>query len=655
MLVHVRRSIVLGLLALAPVALPRPASALEPFIDASASLGNGDVSSGAPMAIADMNADGLDDIVRLHDGIDLEIEYQQEDGTFVRFGWGTVPGSGAWGMAIGDADNNGYPDIFAGGAYDGLKVLLANDDGSDYDLTTLDAPDVFVQCVNFADINNDGALDLFVCHDDGLSAPFAGDGSGAFSYNLGLIRAETTIPSDNSGNYGTTWTDYDLDGDLDLYVAKCRLFVNNPADGRRRNLLFENDGAGSFTEVAPLRGLQPDAQSWSADFADIDNDGDFDVFLTTHILSMNDEPSKLYENDGSNNFVEITEAAGMLDDIEAIDVGIQTHFEDFDNDGFVDLLVTGSSGEHRLFINDQNLGFVAEPDPFPTGGPGVQSAAVGDLNNDGFPDIVAGFATGYNQPSSRPDRIFLNPGNDNNWINVRLTGIESNATGAGAMVELHGPWGVQRREVRAGESYGIVNSFTRHFGIGTADAVDSIVVNWPSGHVDTIPNPPINQTIHVTEGCPESFFADADGDGYGDPDVSMTGCLVPEGYVADNTDCDDDNATNFPNNVEVCDGADNDCDGEADEDVPDCDAGSSSGDPVDTDTMTSAPTGGVSASATAGSASDTDDSDGEGTGDESGATGGEGCGCTQSGSGGGPAGLLLLLLVPALRRRAIGA
>ena len=647
--------------ALAVSTIPATAQAIEPFTDASASLNNGEVSSGAPMAVVDMNADGLDDIVRLDEGTTLEVEYQQPDGTFISPGAGELPGDGAWGMAIADVDNNGYPDIFFGGAYDGLKLLIANDDGTEYELNMLPGPGIFVQCVSFADINNDGAVDLFICHDDGLSSVYEGDGDGAFTYNVDLLRAETTIPSDDSGNYGTTFTDYDLDGDLDLYIAKCRLFVNNPDDGRRRNLLFENDGANNFLDVATDRGLEPPAQSWSADFADIDNDGDFDAFLTTHVsLPLEDhQASTLYENDGANNFVDITAASGMVDDIAAIDIGIQTHFEDFDNDGFVDLLVTGASGEHRLFMNGGDHTFTAADDPFPTGGPGIQSAVVGDLNADGSPDVLAGFATGYNSPSNVNDRLFLNAGNDNHWIDVRLTGVESNASGVGAMVELHGDWGVQRREVRAGESYGIVNSFTRHFGIGEATTIDSVVINWPSGQVDTVPAPGIDQTIHVTEGCPDIFYADADGDGFGDARAPMGACIAPAGYVVDATDCDDSDAANFPGNEEVCDAADNDCDTDVDEDLVDCEAGTTStgGSTSDGTATSPADTSGdasadVSATDPDGSVDAGNDESESSGGATAGETDGGGCGCTTDGSA-TPAWWLTAILIPTLRRRRV--
>ena len=86
-------------------------------------------------------------------------------------------------------------------------------------------------------------------------------------------------------------------------------------------------------------------------------------------------------------------------------------------------------------------------------------ATWGDLDNDGFPGVLAGFATGFNSPSEdSPDKVFLNPGNENNWFNIRLEGVQSNRSAVGARLELKGAWGPQIREVRAGESYGINNS-----------------------------------------------------------------------------------------------------------------------------------------------------------------------------------------------------
>ncbi|MCH9683507.1 MAG: VCBS repeat-containing protein, partial [Deltaproteobacteria bacterium] len=303
------RTTLLWLIGLGGVLAPySSAQAIEPFIDQTATLQNPGLTSGVAIGITDMNGDGLDDLVRLDNTSALEVEFQQEDGSFVRLDYGLIGGS-AWGMALADVNGDGNTDIFAGGAYDGLKLLTANADATDYESSLLPGPGVFVQCANFADIDNDGTLDLFVCNDDGISSPYTNDGNGSFSFDFALIAAESTIPSDNSGNYGSVWSDYDSDGDLDLYIAKCRLGVQDNLDGRRVNLLFQNDGEGNYTDVAEAAGLRPLAQSWTVDFGDIDNDGDMDAIIINHDL-----PSGIYENMGPadmGTFVDITAQTGI--------------------------------------------------------------------------------------------------------------------------------------------------------------------------------------------------------------------------------------------------------------------------------------------------------------------------------------------------------
>lgn len=649
-----------------------PAHAIDPFVNGSDAMINNTLTSGVAIGVADMDRDGLDDIVRLNNAQDLEIEYQQPDGSFVQFNYGAVGGF-SWAIALGDVNNDGYRDIFTGGAYNGLKILIANEDGTDFSQSTVNQPQVFVQCTNFADIDNDGALDLFVCHDDGLSAPLANDGNGNFTHDTTLINAFAAAGNDHSGNYGSVWSDYDLDGDTDLYLAKCRLGVNDPNDGRRMNILYRNDGGGNWTEVAGDVGLRPLAQSWSLDFGDIDNDGDFDAFMVNH-----DQISGLYRNDGPGedlgNFTEITVPAGIAADLGTIGEGIQTLFADFDNDTFVDLVVTGRNGQHRLYMNNGDSTFTAEDAPFPTGGPGIQSAVIGDLNNDGFLDLVAGFATGYNNPSNNPDRLFINPTNDNHWIGFRLEGVTSNRDGVGARIDLTGSWGTQVREVRAGEGYGISTTFLQHFGLGTSQDIDTVTITWPSGQVDSFDYAAIDTVHHVTEGCPDEFYADVDGDGFGDSRVTIGGCVPPEGYAVDATDCADDDENNFPGNPEICDGADNNCSGEADEGI-DCDPGDTGTDTgggttagvsdTGTDSDTGAPglddtTGSPSADGTtsAGPVTTTpmpsdDSGDGDSSGGDAGADGDgggdDGCGCRSTGSNGG--GWLMLLVLPLLARR----
>lgn len=238
--------------------------------------------------------------------------------------------------------------------------------------------------------------------------------------NAGLINAVSTIPSDNSGNYGSIWVDYDNDGDQDLYISKCRLGVSNPNDGRRVNLLFQNDGSGNFTEVGVAAGLVPYAQSWSANFEDIDNDGDLDCVLINHDVS-----SIIYVNNGNGTFTDITATSGIATELNDLGSGgIQVIMEDFDNDTFIDLFITSRYASHALFKNNGDLTFSKMPSPFGLGSDNIQSAAVGDLNNDGFIDVVAGFAIGYNSPTNDPDILFYNNGNSNNWSEIRYKEVQ---------------------------------------------------------------------------------------------------------------------------------------------------------------------------------------------------------------------------------------
>ncbi|OUR90902.1 hypothetical protein A9Q87_13270 [Flavobacteriales bacterium 34_180_T64] len=471
------------------------------FTNSNTLLVNSSLTSGCAIGVSDMNGDGLDDIIRLDDARNLQVEYQTAGGgNFTRLNYGSIPGSGSeWGMAIADVDKNGFNDIFVGGAYNGLKLLMANGTGTNYSVTTLGGPSIFLQNTNFADIDNNGTIDIFACHDDGVSSAYSNDGNGNMTQNNGLINAVSTVSSDNSGNYGTIWADYDNDGDQDLYISKCRLGVNDANDGRRINLLFQNDGNGNYTDVGVAAGLVPYAQSWSANFEDIDNDGDLDCFVINH-----DSLCILYQNNGNGTFTDITVTSGMTTALTNLGSGgIQVMMEDFDNDGYIDLFLTARSNTHYMFKNNGDKTFTEMASPFtlPSGPSRIQSAAVGDLNNDGFIDVMAGFATGYNNYSSNPDVLYLNDGNANNWSEIRLQGGPSNINGIGARVELHGAWGVQIREVRSGESYGTMNSLMTHFGIGTNTAITKLVVKWPSGTIDEVNNPNINESILIIEGA----------------------------------------------------------------------------------------------------------------------------------------------------------
>ena len=448
--------------------------------------------SGVAMGITDMNGDKKDDIVRLDDAKNLNIQYQNSpNNAFGNYSFGAVSTGNEWSLCIGDVDENGYNDILVGGNYDNIKLLKANGIGSNYASSTLPSSAIFLQGSNFVDINNDGAIDVFACHDDAESQKWENDGNGIFTLNNNLIPTITVPSSDNSGNYASIWTDYDNDDDLDLYISKCRGGVADPTDPRRVNMLFQNDGNNNFTEVAGAAGLKIGDQTWSTDFADIDNDGDMDCFMLNHYT-----PSLLFRNNGNGTFTDITTGSGLDTDLDLF--GIQGIFRDFDNDGFVDLVVTGS--EHRMYKGNGNGTFTQLSNPFTTNW--IESLAIGDLNDDGFLDIYAGYANFFTNPSTIDDELFMNVGNANNHIKIHLEGTVSNSNGIGARVELHGAWGTQIREVRSGEGYGIHNSLQQHFGIGSASQITKVVVKWPSGIVNEVLSPNINQTLTIIESQP---------------------------------------------------------------------------------------------------------------------------------------------------------
>lgn len=488
------------------VALGSLAGAAE-FSNASSLLA-APTSSGVAMAVVDMDQDGKDDIVHFSNALNLMIDYQTAPGqAFDRVQLGAAGNSIIWGVAVGDADENGFPDIMTGGRYDGLRFYRAASGGRSFTATNYN-PSIFLQGINFVDINGDGRLDVFACHDEGENIKMLNSGNANFVETPGAMNT-----GGYAGSYGSVWTDYDRDGDLDLYISKCSRFApNDPLDPRRINQLFRNNGNGTYTEVAVAAGLAFGEQSWSADFADIDNDGDLDCFVGNHY-----DFSKLMRNNSDGTFSDITVSSGLSE----YSLVIQTVFRDFDNDGWVDLLVTGEI--QRLWRNNHNLTFTAVTAPFPIDpllpNKQIESCAVGDLNRDGFVDVYAGYATIANTPrASRPDCLYLGIPNGNHFLSISLRGSQSNRLGLGAMIELHGPWGVQLREVRGGESYGVTHSYTQMFGLGSATSAQKLVVRWPSGAVDTVNGVSGDQFLTVVEGstgpglidgrcCPQVFIS----------------------------------------------------------------------------------------------------------------------------------------------------
>ncbi|MBC7607521.1 MAG: VCBS repeat-containing protein [Burkholderiales bacterium] len=412
--------------------------------------------------VADMNNDFLDDIVTVQSN-QMTIYKQKTIGGFDTsiIPFATAVNIPDWSIASGDYDRNGFNDLALGNG-SRVTVLKADDTGSNYSIIAY-PQNIFTQRTNFIDINNDGNLDLWACHDVNQSHPYRNDGAGNLVFDYSLFPT-----SSEGGNYATIWIDYDNDGDMDMYEAKCRggADVNDP---KRINLLYRNNGDGTFTDVAPLAGVDDHAQSWSTAVEDFDNDGDLD-FLLSNISDQN----RMYRNNGDGTFTDIYATTGIAAQVGSWEI----QAADFNNDGFVDFLWQNGK---ELYMNNGNMTFTGYDLPFSEG-------AIGDLNNDGFLDVQTG------------NKVYYNSGNPNKWLKVQLQGIESNRNGIGARVEIYGTWGKQIREVRSGQGFSHMSSLNTHFGIGTANAIEKVVVRWPSGTVDTIMNPSSNQALTIVEG-----------------------------------------------------------------------------------------------------------------------------------------------------------
>lgn len=484
------------------------------FSNANARIAGALTHSGCPVTVIDWNNDGLDDLVRLDDGHIASVDIQQPNQQFTHVLLGDFGGGSgwAWSMCVADIDHNGYKDIVAGGYNDGM-VLMSNNTGTGATLISLPSSGFFWQNITFGDFNNDGWIDVFACDDNNAAKIYMNDGAGNLNISTFVnFAVNPTIfygndPAD-SGNYGSVWTDFDNDGDMDLFVAHCRQSTSSPSDLRRKDRLFVNDGNNNFTEQSSTYGIEVSAfnQTWTASFGDIDNDGDLDLMVTNH-----DVASQILENDGTGHYSDITTGSGFsLSNMTPL----ESVMEDFDNDGFLDILVTGSAS--RLFHNNGDKTFTLVSGLFDNNN--MESFAVGDLNHDGWMDIYASYAGIYTDPDPNvADVMWMNngsinsivnramPGSQvssvaNNFFNLVLEGTVSNHDAIGARALVYSALGTQLREVRSGESYGTVNSGTLHFGLGTISTIDSVVIQWPSGTAQTIVSPAINQFLTVIEG-----------------------------------------------------------------------------------------------------------------------------------------------------------
>jgi enediyne biosynthesis protein E4 len=424
------------------------------------------------------------------------------------------PGDGNYGMgvAVGDYDNDGYPDIYVTNY--GRNILYHNNgDGTFTDVTEKAGVrgGGWSASAGFFDYDNDGKLDLFVtrymewntqdsktcggewhtyCPPEEFPATtsilYHNRGDGTFED----VSSKSGIAAKKGRGLGVAFADYDDDGFTDVFVAN---------DGMQQ-FLFHNNGNGTFTERAleAGAGLSEDGRRLSGMgvvFQDYDNDGRPDIIVT----ELPREIYGLYHNDGKGTFSYQSLQAG-LGVLSSGSSGWGVGLEDFDNDGWKDLFVAQGHVLDNVEQIDPSLHYPELPllamnrdgrfervDPGTSTVVAGRGAAFGDLNNDGWQDVVM---TALGQPL----QVFMNAGGKQHWLMVKLRGTRSNRDGLGARVRVNG----QTRFVTTAGSYLSASDKRVHFGLGAA-AIAKVEVVWPSGTHQALNDVHADQLLEVTE------------------------------------------------------------------------------------------------------------------------------------------------------------
>jgi enediyne biosynthesis protein E4 len=457
------------------------------------------------------------------------------DGTYVDVTDKAGVGYPGWGMGVvaADFDNDGWDDLYVT-CYGPNRLYRNGGDGTFVDVTEKSGvgDPRWSTGAAFADYDGDGWLDLFVanyvdvrldalpefgkgkfCEFHGIPVqcgPRGLRGSGDTLYrNKGNGTFEDVSMkagvADEDGRFGmgVVWSDFNGDGRPDLYIA------NDTA----ANYLYKNSGNGTFVDVALQAGtaLSEDGKaqgSMGVAIGDYDHSGGWSIFVT----NFSNEYNALYKHEKAFQFADASFRSLTAKANNPL-VGWGTHFLDYDNDGWQDLLVvnghvypqverTGHAvryAQRKLLYHNQQNGTFAEVTP--AAGPALnepsvsRGSAAGDLDNDGDLDVV------INNLDGAPTVLRNDGGNRGNFLIVHLEGRAGNRNAVGAVVTVSAADLVQRAERRAGDSY-LSNSDPRlHFGLGTRTTVDSVEVRWPNGAVQRFREIPANTFVTIVEGA----------------------------------------------------------------------------------------------------------------------------------------------------------
>ena len=518
------------------------------------------------LAFADLNGDGFDDIVmhslfpNADNGVPFEhlVFLNDGDGTFTDHSDASgLRNVQAGYFAFGDVDDDGDQDVFAGldlDGYDGhTSAILLNDGAGHFTRVegsgVEDAPYFVTANALFADFDADGHLDLFVGNGSTFAGAadffYLGNGDGTFTPAFERLPGPPNQPSN-----GSTACDYDDDGDLDIFVSTYGVSVM-----QGRNHLWENDGTGHFTEVAEARGFAAlatgnyflsttgfgtEAQTEGAvvgsngfgiDCADVDGDGDLDVFLTTisHPVDSDfsrkwSDPSQLLLNQGPEGgyaFVNAYLERGLPFNEGDVDGGTT----DIDNDGRLDLSVSRDRKYEGAYSGDEQKAwfglFHQQPDgTFASLGlasgindagdtellrmKNAQNHAWSDIDNDGDLDLLVG---GRDTGGGRPNFLFRNDvGHQNRWLKIRVVGDGDVITrdAFGTRVTLRASDRVIVREKKSSRGqYNSEDTRTLHFGLGDVPCDYTMEIRWPDGSLLALDRTKIGDDLDLTVRYPD--------------------------------------------------------------------------------------------------------------------------------------------------------
>jgi len=467
------------------------------FDDVAAQIGvnysYGDSEYGGGVSFADFDNDGWDDITYTSDNGDNIYFLKNNDGQFNLVSFTGISNTSKTKQVIWvDYDNDGDKDLFVT-ALEGKNSFYINDGEMNFtDISStigIFQTDLFTYGASFGDIDNDGDLDLFISNRSPLDHNYLyRNDSGTYVD----ITNSSGISLEGQLSFCSIFFDYDKDGLQDIYVS------NDKEENINR--LYRNLGDGVFQDVSDFSNAGIDISAMSTTLGDFNNDGWFDIYITNTPFSQISSiiGNVLLKNNGDGTFTNIATETGTSFN----SLGWGSVFLDADNDGFLDLYVSSSlNGSSQFlssafyhqqndetFIIPQDIGFSSDLRE-------SYSNAIGDINNDGKPEIVVVNDTENN---------FLwqnNSSNLNNWLKVKLEGVISNRDGIGNTIEINIDGQSQYRYTLAGEGYLAQNSFYEFFGIGNATEVDYVKVTWTAtGESEIINNIAANQAIIIKEG-----------------------------------------------------------------------------------------------------------------------------------------------------------